>query len=255
VGPRTGGGDEDQTPTITQRAEPSAGPPANPLEVPPEVRARIGTDWDGRPPAPVGQLERSFSGVYYSEQRNKDYRFRFVPPLYLEHTRYPESAQQDQERLWALLFYQRRSPKLDADVLFPLAWRVRERKNHVLVLGPLAHREAPGEVDNWLAPLFFTGSRPDGGYAHIPPLLATSHWSKEGAFTMVGPYFRDRAGTDTDLGVVPFFFHGDNGNLDGARRTYTLVPPLLYFHSGRSPEASASITPPSFRSSTTAPPR
>jgi hypothetical protein len=30
--------------------------------------------------------------------------------------------------------------------------------------------------------------------------------------------------------VAPFYFHGDNGDTDGARRSYTLIPPLLYFH-------------------------
>lgn len=59
-----------------------------------------------------------------------------------------------------------------ADVLFPLAWRVRDRDNHVLALGPLAHREAPGEHDNWLAPLVFEGKRKTGGYSHSPALLA-----------------------------------------------------------------------------------
>ena len=33
------------------------------------------------------------------------------------------------------------------------------------------------------------------------------------------------------MGVAPFYFHGDNGNIDGSRRTYTLIPPLLFYHS------------------------
>jgi hypothetical protein len=39
--------------------------------------------------------------------------------------------------------------------------------------------------------------------------------------------------------VVPFAFHGDNGNTDGGRRTYTLVPPLLYFHRDREIDESS----------------
>src|SRR5439155_14478171 len=105
---------------------------------------------------------------------------------------------EDREALYGLLFYQRRSPKFDADVLFPFAWRVRDGQNHALVLGPIVHREAPGEHDNWLAPLAFTGSRKDGGYFHFPLLLTTSHWGEHGAFTLMGPYFRDRTGTDVD---------------------------------------------------------
>jgi hypothetical protein len=119
---------------------------------------------------------------------------------------------------------------MDADVLFPFAWKVRERQNHVLVLGPLAHREAPNEHDNWVAPLFFQGHRKDGGYFHSPVLLTTSHWADKGAFTLVGPYFRDRTLSDVDWGVAPFLFRGDNGDLDGSRKTYTLIPPALYFH-------------------------
>jgi hypothetical protein len=119
---------------------------------------------------------------------------------------------------------------LDMDVVFPAFWRVRDRDNRVVIAGPVVHREAPGEHDNWLAPLVFEGSRKDGGYVHLPLLLTTSHWDARGAFTLAGTYFRDRTGTDVNLGVVPFFFHGDNGNLDGSRRIYTLVPPLLTYH-------------------------
>src|SRR5262249_32612036 len=124
----------------------------------------------------------------------------------------------------------RRSKDFDADVVFPAFWRVRDRENNVVVVGPLAHREAPGEHDNWLAPLVFEGERKDGGYFHAPALLTTSHWNAAGAFTLAGLYFRDRTGSDVDMGVAPFYFHGDNGNLDGNARSYTLIPPLLYFH-------------------------
>jgi hypothetical protein len=127
---------------------------------------------------------------------------------------------------------------MDADVLFPLAWRVRERQNHVLVLGPLVHREAPEEHDNWLAPILFQGKRKDGGYFHSPLTLTTSHWGEKGAFTLVGPYFRDRTAKDVDMGVAPLWFHGDNGDEDGARKTYSLIPPLLYFHREREIEQS-----------------
>jgi hypothetical protein len=145
---------------------------------------------------------------------------------------------QDSE-LSIALYYRRRSLPLDMDVLFPLFWHVRDRESHVTVVGPAVHREAPGENDNWLAPLFFQGHRKDGGYFHSLPLLTTTHWGPTGAFTLVGPYFRDRSGSDVNLGVVPFFFHGDNGSSDGNRRIYTLVPPLLYYHSEHELDSSA----------------
>jgi hypothetical protein len=238
VGPRAGGNDEDVQ--VTQRAEPVIAPPADPLAVSPEVRARIGSDYNNGPPSPVGEVERRFfhlPSLY--EERRGDYRFRMLPPLWLEYTRgLPSShavpgepTHEDRQSLFGLLYYQRRSQEHDADVLFPAFWRVRDGDNHVLVVGPLAHREAPGENDNWLAPLYFEGSRKDGGYFHSPVLLTTSHWSAKSAFTWSGLlYFRDRTDTDVDWGVAPFFFRGDNGNVEGARRTYTLVPPLLYYH-------------------------
>src|SRR5262249_12956060 len=109
-------------------------------------------------------------------------------------------------------------------------WHLRDGQADTTVVGPIVHREAPGENDNWVAPLFFQGSRPDGGYFHSLPLLTTSHWSKEKSFHLTLNYFRDRRGTDVSTGVVPFFFHSDNGNLDGARTQSTLIPPAFYFH-------------------------
>jgi hypothetical protein len=55
---------------------------------------------------------------------------------------------------------------------------------------------------------------------------------------MVGPYFRDRTGTDLDWGVAPLFFRGDNGNVDGDRKTYTLIPPLLFYNRDKEIEES-----------------
>jgi hypothetical protein len=242
VGPQrgpSGGEDEDQGPSPSARpgGEPTVQTPADPLEIPEPVKATIGTDAEPVPPPPEGRSERSF--LPYYQLREGDLRVRLLPPLYLEHTRGldPQTGKDtpntDRESLIAMLFYQRRSPKMDADVLFPAFWRIRERQNHVLALGPLLHREAPNEHDNWVAPLLFEGSRKDGGYFHSPLLLTTSHWDEKSAFTIAGPYFRDRTASDVDWGVVPFVFHGDNGDVDGARKTYTLIPPALYFHRER----------------------
>lgn len=242
VGPQRGPGDDDEpqgpSPSARPGGEPTVQTPQDPLAVPDAIQKTIGTDDPGDPPAPESiRTERSYLPWY--EERKGDQRVRLIPPLYLEHTRGLDpqtgraTSKTDRESLAALLFYQRRSPKLDADILFPAFWRVRDRDNHVLVLGPLAHREAPAEHDNWLAPLVFEGRRKDGGYFHSPLLLTSSHWGEKGAFTLVGPYFRDRGLRDVDLGVVPFYFHGDNGDQDGARKTYTLIPPALYFHRER----------------------
>ncbi|MEO6419105.1 MAG: hypothetical protein ABIP39_06845, partial [Polyangiaceae bacterium] len=80
--------------------------------------------------------------------------------------------------------------------------------------------------------------RVDSGYLHMPLLLTSTHYNKEGAFTIAGPFFRDRTGTDVDMGVAPFLFHGNNGSVDGNERSYTLIPPLLFYHRYREIEES-----------------
>jgi hypothetical protein len=241
--------EEEELHNAYQRAaEPEIAPPTDPLAVTPELKAQIGSDFDSGPPSPEGALNHVQWFPY--EERKGDYRLRLLPPLWLEHTRglpdpsqklYGIPQQPDTEGLYGLLYYRRRSLQLDMDVLFPFAWHVRDRDNHVTVVGPVVHREAPGENDNWLAPLFFDGSRKDGGgYFHSPVLLTTSHWSKEGAFTLVGPFFYDRTNADVDLGVAPFWFHGNNGSIDGNRREYTLIPPLFYYHSTHELDSSES---------------
>jgi hypothetical protein len=236
--------EEDHAPLL--RTEPEIAPPADPLVVSPAVRAQIGTDWDGRPPSPEGASSTSW--FPYFERRTGDSRLRLLPPFLIESTRgLPDPSQRlygvpktpDTEGLYGLLYYRRRSLQLDMDVVFPAFWRVRDGDAHVVVAGPVVHREAPGENDNWVAPLFFAGGRKDGGYFHSPVLLTTSHWNRQGAFTLAGIYFRDRSGASVDSGVVPFYFHGDNGNTEGSRRTYTAIPPLLFYHSEHELDSSA----------------
>lgn len=231
--PQQGGGDDGAGSSGVTSGEPTAAPPEDPLALPEGLEGRIGSDYDGRPPAAAGELDRRYFPLY-QEQRG-DYRLRLLPPLHLEHTRglgtFTKDGKDasDTESLTGLLYYRRRSPERDRDVLFPLAWRVRNGDDHVLALGPVVHREAPFEHDNWLAPLFFEGERKTGGYLHVPWLLTTSRWSDKSAFTISGPYFRDRTGSDVDWGVFPFVFRGNNGDQDGAARTYTLVPPALFY--------------------------
>jgi hypothetical protein len=231
-------GDDSDEHAGAPRTEPEVAPPTDPLAVSPEVAARIGTDWDRGAPSAVGPVDRTQWFPYY-EARQGDARVRLLPPFLLEQTRglrdpsqrlYGVPSTEDTQGLYSLLYYRRRSLKLDMDVVFPAFWRVRDGDSHTLVLGPFVHREAPHENDNWLAPLYFQGSRKDGGYFHSPVLLTTSHWDTNGAFTLIGPYFRSRSGREVNAGVAPFYFHGDNGNTEGNRSTYTLVPPLLFYH-------------------------
>jgi hypothetical protein len=223
--------------TAPARAEPAQNAPEDPLLVPQAVQAAIGSDDEGRMPGAVGDVKRSYFPLY--EESRGDYRLRLIPPLYLDHSRQTGTPEEDRQSLYGMLYYRRRSPKVDADVVFPIAWRVRDHDATTTVVGPFVHREAEGEHDNWLAPLYFEGARKDGGYFHAPLLLTTSHWSSKGAFTLAGPYFRDRTGSDVDWGVAPFYFHGDNGSTDGGHKTYTAIPPLLYYHREREIEGTS----------------
>ena len=244
VGPRAGpSSDEEEEPgTPFQRTEPTIAPPADPLAISPLVRDRIGTDYAGPPPSPVGDLRHTSYFPYYGERRG-EYGWRGLPPFWIEYSRglhdgtftpVPgEPTKTDRQSLFGGFYYQRRSPQMDADVLFPAIWEVRDGDSHLTVVGPFAHREAPFEHDNYLAPLYFEGKRKDGGYLHMPLLLTSSHWNEKKSFTYSVLYYRDRTGTDVDMGVPPFLFHGDNGNVEGSRKTYTFIPPLIVYHRER----------------------
>ncbi len=228
---------------------PAPPPPADPLEITPEVRAKIGTDAT----EPLKELEHSpvFRRYFpYYEERTTDTRLRIIPPVYLESTRGLGSLDprdEDMERLIAMLYYQRRSRNFDADFLFPLplAWHVRDHYSRAWGFTLFAHRDAPHESDNWLAPLFFVGARKHGGYLHLPPLLTTSWWGEHGAFTLSWLYFRSRIDDSVHSGVAPFYFRGERGTGNGDRRTYTLIPPLLFFNREReSDESSMTVAGP-----------
>jgi len=253
---------QPQSPKATvQKQEPTAPSPGDPLAMSPEMRATIGSDYDLRPPPPEGRTQRRFYGFY--QERKGDYRFRTLPPFYFEMTRglldplHPELGQNtDRESLFGMIYYQRRSEKMTADVLFPFFWHVRDEHSYLTAVGPFIHQEGPTGHDNWLAPLFFAGLHTtteagDKGYLVVPPLLTFSQWKRDSAFTYSMLYFRTRTGSDVDAGVVPFYFHGDNGNVDGARRTYTLIPPLLFYHSTQElTQSSFTVAGPVITSST-----
>ena len=60
----------------------------------------------------------------------------------------------DRASLFGLSYYQRRSPRVDADVLFPIFWHLRYDETYTTVVGPVVHSESPEGHDNWVAPLF-----------------------------------------------------------------------------------------------------
>ncbi len=212
--------------------------PDKPLEIPPKVKARIGSDaaLDEPESGKSGETVRKPYGLYYEEQTG-GYRFRTVFPFWFERTQpsvgFPK--QTDRASLFGGLYYNRRSATHADDILFPLFWNMSGPKHRTTVVGPFVNRRAPGETDDWFAPLYFTGTRPHGGYTIIPPLLTYLKHDAKGGFNLLGPAFCSwkggehcdtRTADDIDLGLFPFYFHGKN---EGG--SYSLVPPLLHYQS------------------------
>jgi hypothetical protein len=217
--------------------------PEDPLAIPEEDAEAIGTNHDPDADA-VGENETDeefqFFGPFWIQKRSGEYRFRSVWPLWAERTQPGERSS-----LFGP-YFQRRGVKSDADVLFPLFWRLRDTEDSgeevtTIALGPFGHQEAEGTKDvlpthkNWLAPLFFEGTTTDGGgYLHIPPLLTfTSHSDRDGT-NVVGPLFCTWKGgpacdprtTDSiDMGLAPFYFYGRDRTSE-----YEVIPPLLHVY-------------------------
>ena len=222
---------------VAPGGEPSL--PEKPLELKRSVAKDIGSDADpdleerGR----SAEVDRKFYGLYYQEDSGK-YHLKLAFPVWGER-RQPSRLNPNVEDRASLfgLYYNRRSNERADDVLFPLVWDLKNRQtqDHTTVVGPFVHRESPTENDNWVAPLFFSGKRKDGGYTIIPPLLTYTNRNREGGFNLVGPAFCSwkggpscdtRSAQDIDLGVAPFYFYGQN-----AESKYELIPPLLHYYS------------------------
>ncbi|HKQ68800.1 MAG TPA: hypothetical protein VJT73_05645, partial [Polyangiaceae bacterium] len=113
--------------------------PVNPLEIPPAIKKQIGSDAD--PEREQGLGPKTFRTVippYYSE-KSGTYSFKTVFPVWVE-----RKMPNDRASLFGLVYYNRRSTKYDADIVFPFFWNVRDDKSLTTVVGPVIHREAPG---------------------------------------------------------------------------------------------------------------
>jgi hypothetical protein len=225
-------GAEDAPPMQTQ--EPTL--PQDPLEIPPEIARQIGSSDDRTITPPDEPVDRRFYGLWYSA-KSPSYEFRTLFPLWAE---WKQPKEQDRASLFGLFYYNRRSPKVDADVLFPLFWRLREEETRTTVVGPFVHQEReatdkePAGHTNWLPPLFFEGKSGAKSYLHIPPLLTFTRHSDRDGLNVVGPMFcrwkggpacDTRTADDIDLGVAPLYFYGRSETSE-----YELIPPLLHYY-------------------------
>ncbi len=233
AGPETHAASNDEAQQSLQTAEPSL--PADPTAIPPSIAKRIGTDVDEEYATGLGnKVERDFYGPYYQE-KSGSYRFRTLFPLWAERT-----MPGDRASLFGF-YYNRRSTNVDADVLFPAFWRLRDHETRTTVVGPFMHREReaggkePARHDNWLAPLVFEGASADGsGYFHVPPLLTFTQHSAHDGLNIVGPMFCKwkggpncdvRTADKIDMGLAPLYFYGKDETSE-----YEIIPPLLHYY-------------------------
>ncbi len=218
-------------------SEPSL--PKDPLRIPKRVQGRIGTDMqlDDLPVGRGDDEERRFYGPWYEELSEK-YRLRILFPFWAERQQpsRTDPSRVDRASLFGPLYYNRRSAEHADDVLFPFFWNLNDRTDgsRTTVIGPFVNRVAPNERDNWLAPLYFTGKRKNGGYTLIPPLLTYTQTDGYGGFNLIGPMFCSwkggshcdtRTAFDLDFGVVPFYFYGQN-----ELTKYEVIPPLAHYY-------------------------
>lgn len=213
--------------------------PEDPLAIRRSALERIGSDLSpdlierGR----SQRVERSFYGPYYVEDSGR-YRFRLAFPVWAERTMpsRTEPLELDRASLFGGVYYNRRSAERADDVLFPLFWNLRNltHGSRTTVVGPLVNRVTKDGHDNWLAPLYFTGKRKHGGYTLIPPLLTYTNTDGRSGLNLIGPLFCSwqggsqcdaRSSEDIDLGVVPFYFFGQN-----TETKYEVIPPLLHYY-------------------------
>jgi len=213
--------------------------PEEPLKLTQPTFDAIGSDAQadsedlGRGPS----TKRKFYGLYYQENSGK-YQFKLVFPVWAERQMPSRTKPNETDRasLFGGLYYNRRSAERADDILFPLVWNLRDKltQTRTTIVGPLVNRSAPGESDNWLAPLYFTGTRKTGGYTLIPPLLTYTNHDDQGGFSMVGPLFCSwkggsscdaRTAQNIDFGLAPLYFYGQN-----VKTKYEIIPPLLHYY-------------------------
>ena len=228
------GGDDALTPPGSEPALPE-----EPLQVKQSTLDTIGSDAqpDQDELGRGNSTRYKFYGPYFQENSDK-YQFRLAFPVWAERQMPSRTKplELDRASLFGGLYYNRRSAERADDILFPLVWNLRDKlaQTRTTIVGPFLNRSAPGEHDNWLAPLYFTGKRKTGGYVLIPPLLTYTNHDDQGGFSMVGPLFCSwkggshcdaRTAQDIDFGVAPLYFYGQS-----VKTKYEIIPPLLHYY-------------------------
>ena len=186
-----------------------------------------------------------------SESRNKeDDSFLLIPPLLLQeknnvHTTaffpflYLREAPDDYQ-LFATLYYQRRSARLNVDVAFPLFWSFRDPWNSTYIVPPVHYRGGSG-FDFGLTPLFYHGREKDSHYTVIPPLLTFAWRNAKSAHTFSTLFWRIRDREDIDWGLFPLLWVKDQPLYD-----HVLIPPVFFRFVDRKERSALTVVPPFF---------
>jgi hypothetical protein len=203
----------------------------------PEAQATLGVAPGAVPswPDPDRNVHRTLVPPFLLLERSANRSTTVVFPFFFRERRGQDVS------LLVPPYFQYRSPTTRTDVVFPLYFRWRglldDGGRYATDIIPpvyahswegpaLAHGSAFG-----VAPLFFYGDSFDrtGALARehlvIPPLLTFHTWRPEHALTVAGPFYYDRLRNDTDWGLAPLFFAGND-----LTSNYLLIPPLLTYH-------------------------
>lgn len=221
--------------TLPEGDEPTL--PADPLNISKATLARIGSDSDPEARGTGENARREFYGLYYNEKAG-EYRYRVAFPLWAQRDKpsLKNPKVNDRASIFGGIYYNRRAAEHKDDIVFPAYYNLRDplAQKRTTVAGPFVNRRTKTESDDWLLPLYATGTRPDGGYTIIPPLLSYRNRNIKGGLNILGPGFCSweggqscdvRTAQDIDLGVAPFYFFGQN-----KRRLYEVVPPLGHYY-------------------------
>jgi len=172
---------------------------------------------------------------------------RFLSPLF-----FYERDRAAGRRQWAWLaplYYQRRDPRLDVDVMPPLfaRWVDRERKTRTLVIGgPAVSHESEALRVRTLFPLLWdvTDHQRDRRTTALIPLFYRRRVADGSSVTVVGPAFHHRGPGGWSAGLVPLFFAGRDGEarhrvvfpifwqLLSPERRITVAGPAIWYRRG-----------------------
>src|SRR5690606_1583682 len=200
--------------TLPEGDEPAL--PEEPLAMSKKTLERIGSDSDVEAMG-TDKAQREFYGLYYNEKAG-EYRYRVAFPAWAERKKpsLSDPGVTDRASIFGGVYYNRRAADVRDDIVFPVMWNLREplAEKRTTVVGPFVNRRTKKETDDWLLPFYATGTRPDGGYTILPPLLTYRNRDINGGLNIVGPAFCSweggqscdvRTSPDIKMGVAPFY--------------------------------------------------